>query len=212
MSIYHLPHGQYGYSRHVLNLPQDISSFFNQLPHSPADLDVIIVQKEGATNSHKDFRVTRLVVLQALQWLIANNTYYKNITINHSVLDQLPLDAELTNLPVMRVSSSDEDIPARQDEDPRDSHLGSMFVPLPSQGVTDRARSHPTVDHAKCSCQLAYHWWEGNQWVYHRRTHVICLPYLIPNWSSWLLGTETAIDYHQQLLPTPYVLSQSKIC
>ena len=57
MLIYHLPHGQYGYSGHVLNLPQDITSFMNTLPRSPSNLDIVIVMKEGSSESHKDFRV-----------------------------------------------------------------------------------------------------------------------------------------------------------
>jgi hypothetical protein len=140
MSIYRLPHGQYGYSGHVLNLPQDVSSFVNSLPRSPTNLDVMIVRKEGAIDSHKDFRVRRSVVLQALQWLVANNIYYKDVTINQSVLDQLPVDAELTNLPVMNISSlkDSEDIPARQDEDPHHSHLQSTLLPFPTQGVTEQ--------------------------------------------------------------------------
>ena len=80
MSIYRLPHGQYGYSGHILNLPQDVTSFVNNLPRSPTDLDVIIVRREGAAESHKDFRVRRSVVLAALQWLVENNKYYHNVT------------------------------------------------------------------------------------------------------------------------------------
>ena len=43
MSIYRLPHGQYGYSGHVINLPQDVSSFATSLPRLPSELDVIVV-------------------------------------------------------------------------------------------------------------------------------------------------------------------------
>ena len=57
MTIYRLPHGQYGYSGRILNLPQDVSSFANNLPRPPTEVDVIIVRKEGATESHKDFRI-----------------------------------------------------------------------------------------------------------------------------------------------------------
>ena len=39
MTVYRLPHGQYGYSGHVLNLPQDVASFTNILPRSPSQLD-----------------------------------------------------------------------------------------------------------------------------------------------------------------------------
>ena len=63
MLIYRLPHGKYAYSGHILNLPQDVNSFVKNLPCSPSDLDVIIVRKEGAAESHKDFRVRQPVVL-----------------------------------------------------------------------------------------------------------------------------------------------------
>ena len=70
MSLYKLPHGQYAYSGHVINLPQDVASFANCFPRLPSELDVIIVRKEGANNSHRDFRVRRAAVLHALQWLV----------------------------------------------------------------------------------------------------------------------------------------------
>ena len=60
MSIYHLPRGQYGYSGHILNLPQDVTSFINSLPRCPATLDVIVVTREGAGESHRDFRVRKI--------------------------------------------------------------------------------------------------------------------------------------------------------
>ena len=138
MTIYRLPHGQYGYSGHVLNLPQDVASFTNNLPRSPSQLDVIIVRKEGATGSHKDFRVRRSVVLRALEWLIEHNIYYRNVTIDHSVLAQLPTDGDLTNLPTMRVNYDEEEMPARDDDEPYDAHLSSTFVPLPVRGQTEQ--------------------------------------------------------------------------
>ena len=138
MTIYRLPHGQYGYSGHVLNLPQDVASFTNNLPRSPSQLDVIIVRKEGATGSHKDFRVRRSVVLHALEWLIEHNIYYHNVTIDHSALAQLPTDGDLTNLPTMRVDSNEEENPAREDDDPYNAILGSTFVPLPVRSQTQQ--------------------------------------------------------------------------
>ena len=41
MSVYRLPQGQYGYSGHVVNLPQDVASFVQSLPRLPSELDVI---------------------------------------------------------------------------------------------------------------------------------------------------------------------------
>ena len=60
MSIYRLPHGQYGYSGHVINLPQDVVSFATSLPRLPVELDVLVVRKEP-DQTHRDFRVRRAV-------------------------------------------------------------------------------------------------------------------------------------------------------
>ena len=97
MSIYRLPYGQYGYSGHTLNLPQDVTSSVDSLPRSPATLDVVIVRREGINNTHRDFRVRRAIVLRALLWLIANNRYYSDVTIDTSILEILPIDGQLTN-------------------------------------------------------------------------------------------------------------------
>ena len=45
MSIYRLPHGQYGYTGHVINLPQDVMSFAHRLPRLPSDLVIVVVRK-----------------------------------------------------------------------------------------------------------------------------------------------------------------------
>ena len=57
ISLYRLPHGQYAYSGHVIKLPPDVASFVNSLSRLPSELDIIVVQKEGAANTHDDFRV-----------------------------------------------------------------------------------------------------------------------------------------------------------
>ena len=108
MSIYHLPYGQYGYSGHILNLPQDITSFVNSLPRSPATLDVIVVRRDGVNETHRDFRVRRAVVLRALHWLIANNRYYNDVTIDTNTLEMLPIDGHLTKFSSVNLSSNDE--------------------------------------------------------------------------------------------------------
>ena len=77
-----LPHGQYGYSVHVVSLPQYVASFVNTLPRQPTSLDIVVVRKESSTNSHHDFRVRRSKVVNALQWLLANNKYFQNITVD----------------------------------------------------------------------------------------------------------------------------------
>ena len=137
MSIYHLPHGQYSYSGHVINLPQDVTSFASSLPRVPSELDIVVVRKEGANQSHRDFRVRRAVVHQALQWLVTHNVYYRAncVHIDPNALTQLPQDGNLANLTSIIVES-----PADSDQrdvtpdtcDPYDSHLAQSFVPMPS--------------------------------------------------------------------------------
>ena len=113
MSIYQLPQGQYGYSGHVINLPQDVASFSNTLPQLPSKLDVIIVRKEGTDKSHRHFHVRRSVVHRALQWLVMYNKYYRpsNVCIDGNTLDQLPDDGNLTQLRRIAIDSPTMDSP-----------------------------------------------------------------------------------------------------
>ena len=76
MSIYGLPHGQYGYQGHVVNLPQDITTFATSLPRLLKELDILTVRKDGSDSTHRDFRVRKAVVLKALLWLKQHNKYY----------------------------------------------------------------------------------------------------------------------------------------
>ena len=98
--MYRLPQGQYGYSGHVINPPQDVAGFAQTLPQLPSQLDVIVVRKEGTSQTHRDFRVRRVVVLRALQWLVTNNQYYRalGVTIDTNALEQLPQDENVANL------------------------------------------------------------------------------------------------------------------
>ena len=92
MAIYRLPHGQYGYRGHVINMPQDVTELASSLPRLLSELDVIFVRKEGSQNSHRDFRVRRSAVQHALLWLKENNKYYRTIDIDIAALNQLPDD------------------------------------------------------------------------------------------------------------------------
>ena len=89
MSIYRLPHGQYGYKDHVINLPQDITTFATRLPRLPKELDILTVRKEGSgsDSTHRDFRVKKSVVLNALFWLKQYNKYYRKIDIDYNDLN-----------------------------------------------------------------------------------------------------------------------------
>ena len=113
MSIYQLPQGQYGYSGHVINLPQDVASSSNTLPQLPSKLNVIIVRKEGTDKSHRHFHVRRSVVHRALQWLVMYNKYYRpsNVCIDGNTLDPLPDDGNLAQLRGIAIDSPTMDSP-----------------------------------------------------------------------------------------------------
>ena len=57
MSLYKLRHGEYGYSGPVVNLPQDVAYFTQQLPRLPANLDVLIVRREEANQTSESGEV-----------------------------------------------------------------------------------------------------------------------------------------------------------
>jgi len=146
MSVYRLPCGQYGYSDHILNIPQDVTTFINSLPRCPASLDVIIVRRNGAGQSHRDFRVRKSVVLTALQWLIANNPYYHDVTINRDTLTLLPDDSDLTDLlPVHVLPDELPEIVPQQDGDLDTLPLHSTFVPTTIRGLTEQQRIEESI-------------------------------------------------------------------
>ena len=89
--IYLLPQGQYGYSGHVIKLPQGVASFSNSLPRLTSKLEVIIVRKEGTDQSQRNFHVQR--------------------NVDGSALDQLSEDGNLAQLRVIAIDSPTMDSP-----------------------------------------------------------------------------------------------------
>ena len=153
MSMYRLPHGQYGYKGHIVNSPQEVGSFATSLPRKPSELDIILVRKEGSQNSHHDFRVRKSVVLNALQWLKENNKYYQDITIDQSTLDSLPDDGDMTGLcgvmmemPVL----DEEDLQPSDEADPSDV---STFVPVVGKKRTEQENIEKFVQEHQGTCK-----------------------------------------------------------
>ena len=92
ISVYRLPLGQYGYRGHVINFPQNLAEIVSTLPRLPEEVDVIVMKKKISPGIHKDFRIRRHVVQNALQYLKLNNKYYRDIEISQHRIEQLPVD------------------------------------------------------------------------------------------------------------------------
>ena len=164
MSLYRLPQGQYGYTGHVVNLPQDVASFAQSLPRLPSDLDVIVVRREGANQTHRNFRVRRSIVHRALQWLVIHNQYYRSlgITINTTALEQLPQDGNVSDLvSVTQETSSSDSCTSTStidstsgditDDTLYDEHLQQSFVPIAVPSMTEQEAVQQSVDQRQSS-------------------------------------------------------------
>ena len=137
---------QYGYTGHIINIPQDVISFANRLPQLLSNLDIEVIRKEGVDQSHVDLHVRRSVVHCALQWLIMNNIYYRpnHIHTDEDALAQLPYDGNLSNIFYIAVQT-----PPTSDQisgdDPYDAHLARSFVPVSLVTLSTHASWQETV-------------------------------------------------------------------
>jgi len=100
----HLPHSQRGLKGHVIVYPQDTSAIADILPPSMDELTspicVLFVGSsppsvEWLRTKAQPLIVRRERVRNALDWLLANNTLYRNIRVNHELLDSLETEQVL---------------------------------------------------------------------------------------------------------------------
>lgn len=101
----------------VITFPQSVSDIARSLPLSPNELpDLIKIIFVGRTLPNKEqarsiLTVRREIVRQALIWLHQNNILYKDILINHLIVDKLPVndvpDCLWDTLSVVQQSESD---------------------------------------------------------------------------------------------------------
>ena len=148
MSIYRLPHGQYAYSGHVINLPQNVLSFTTSLPRLPKELDVLVV-KELQGDSRRHFRVRRTVVEEAINWLIQNNLYYQRnqVSLNQHVLAQLPEDGNLRDLRSITIESLNSVEQQNSDESTYEAQLSQSFVPNAACLATEQETVRQSIQH-----------------------------------------------------------------
>ena len=146
MSVYRKHGGQWGYKGHVVNLPQDIQGFLDQLPCNISDLPILIIRRHGGENTHADFRVRREKILFALQWLKTNNPCYKDITINHGALQLLPEDGIPPELLTVEEKENQEDCSTQSDiSEEHNEHDSSSFLPLPTRQRTEEEAIHSAI-------------------------------------------------------------------
>jgi len=106
--LHHIKKGVFGISGHVCAFEQDIEGFVNRLPRQKDDAIFIRVLKKmksevcGSEETiTKAYRVRKLHVLRALQFLKKYNPEYKNITIDMSALDWMKGDEGIIDAKVL---------------------------------------------------------------------------------------------------------------
>ena len=68
------------------------------MPNLPEEIPVIRLVAENSDFKSKDFRVRRLKVLIALQWLVNNNPIYSDVIIDENRINALPEDNVISGL------------------------------------------------------------------------------------------------------------------
>ena len=66
MCVYRKKGGQRGYRNHALNFPHSLPTYVSDLPF-------LVVRRMGQDNSHRDFKVRRTRVYDALLWSTTSN-------------------------------------------------------------------------------------------------------------------------------------------
>lgn len=102
-----LKHGGIASKGHCIAFPQAVQEPATILPHLPAEVDIIRVRREGKDDTHKDFRVRRHHVEQALRWLKDNNPAYADVVIDCARIESLPEDGELPTFRTVEFSETE---------------------------------------------------------------------------------------------------------
>jgi hypothetical protein len=104
INIHMLRHGGIAANGHCVTFPQEINEPAKILPKLPSEVNILKVKRKGKDDNHKEYRVRRYTIQNALIWLKNNNPAYSDITFSSDRLNQLPLDNSL-NLQSLEVDS-----------------------------------------------------------------------------------------------------------
>ena len=124
--VHLLKHGGIASKGHCIAFPQAVQEPATILPRLPAEVDIIRVKRQGKDDTHKDFRVRRHRVEEALRWLKDNNPAYGDVAIDGTRIENLPEDGELPNLRTVEFSETE-----RTD----DSTVSGIILPEPGVNV-----------------------------------------------------------------------------
>ena len=147
--------GWTGYSGHTIIFPQDIQALATSLPRSPASLEIITIRRKNQEGGWNHFHVRRNKVLLALQFLIAHNPLYSDITLDEEVLQSLPEDGivQAGLVAEMELDENEQAPPANPAGDLAEEQLQSVtLAPIQLPGTTEeeavRQLLWPRVDAA----------------------------------------------------------------
>jgi hypothetical protein len=109
MKVYVKTGGNYGYTGHVINLPQDVGGFAKTLPRRVEDLPIIWLKRKGKGDAFVMKKVRRMKVLKALQWLRDHNHLYAKVLLDIGAVLSLPRHDVPTN--IGSIEFQEEDYP-----------------------------------------------------------------------------------------------------
>ena len=88
-----------------------------------------MIRQQSANDlaAFRDFDICRDKVTNALLWLKTNNRYYKDVIINHKILQSLPKNSSIVKL--LPQLQNDEIIDGISVEESEDDRIVRIFVP-----------------------------------------------------------------------------------
>ncbi|XP_011404395.1 PREDICTED: uncharacterized protein LOC105313003 [Amphimedon queenslandica] len=114
-----------------------VHGFATTLPRLPSEIDILVVRKEKE-QTHRDFRVHRRAVEEAITWLLANNIYYRGIgvIVDQDTLASLSEGRDLTVLRTIQPAESQKEV--TPDDFTTEEHYSSSFVRNAAPPATQR--------------------------------------------------------------------------
>lgn len=110
LQVTHARGGQYKYSGHTINFPQDISKIAITLPRHVKQLEILIVHRTNLQGLTYDYYVNRFHVMNALAYKMKHDQYYKDVVIDPDAVHLLPEQTtDITEL-LHSVHSLEEDV------------------------------------------------------------------------------------------------------